>query len=196
MRKHTIRIVGGDYRRTLIPVLDAAGLRPTSDRVRETLFNWLHHFWSGRYDNKSCLDLFAGSGALGFEAASRGVAFVQMVEQNPKVAHTLKAVRNKLQNQQVRIHQGDALEVLRRSQMRYDLVFIDPPFGAQWLQKVWPNLNNVLAEHALVYIESEAPIELPENLALLRTGKTSQAHFLLAQFAATQEKDNNAKLEL
>ena len=72
MKKHVVRIVGGDYRKTPIPVVDAAGLRPTPDRVRETLFNWLHHFWGGEYTDKRILDLFAGTGALGFEAASRG----------------------------------------------------------------------------------------------------------------------------
>src|SRR5690606_37658668 len=74
MKKHVVRIVGGDYRKTPIPVVDAPGLRPTPDRVRETLFNWLHHFWDGEYSQKRVLDLFAGSGELGFEAASRGVA--------------------------------------------------------------------------------------------------------------------------
>ena len=74
MRKHAVRIVGGDYRRTPISVVDAPGLRPTPDRVRETLFNWLNHFWGGQFSDKNVLDLFAGSGALGFESASRGVA--------------------------------------------------------------------------------------------------------------------------
>src|SRR3546814_15883357 len=74
MKKHVVRIVGGDYRKTPIPVVDAAGLRPTPDRVRETLFNWLRHFWGGNYADKRVVDLFAGTGALGFEAASHGVA--------------------------------------------------------------------------------------------------------------------------
>ncbi|MCX5590974.1 16S rRNA (guanine(966)-N(2))-methyltransferase RsmD [Alcaligenes endophyticus] len=192
MRKHTIRIVGGDYRRTQIPVIDAPGLRPTSDRVRETVFNWLQHIWSGDFSQRSCLDLFAGTGALGFEAASRGAQFVQLVEQSPVAAKNLKTLRDKLQATQVRIHVGDAMHVLQRSQMRYDLVFVDPPFGAHWLDKVWPHLNQVLVNNGLIYVESEAAINLPEQFELLRSGKTAHAHFLLAQFAATQEKVNNA----
>jgi 16S rRNA (guanine(966)-N(2))-methyltransferase RsmD len=81
--KKYIRIVGGQFRRTPIEVIEADGLRPTPDRVRETLFNWLNFFWQGDFQSKRVLDLFAGSGALGFEAASRGVAHVQMVEQHP-----------------------------------------------------------------------------------------------------------------
>lgn len=192
MRKHTIRIVGGDYRRTQIPVLDAPGLRPTSDRVRETLFNWLQHFWGGDFSQRSCLDLFAGTGALGFEAASRGAQFVQLVEHSPIAAKNLKALRDKLQAKQIRIHVGDAMHVLQRSQMRYDLVFIDPPFGANHLDKVWPHLDQVLLDDGLIYVESEAAITLPPQFELLRSGKTAHAHFLLAQFAATQKKVNNA----
>ncbi len=192
MRKHTIRIVGGEYRRTQIPVLDAPGLRPTSDRVRETVFNWLNHFWAGNFSTRQCLDLFAGTGALGFEAASRGAHYVQMVEQSPKAIQALKALRDKLQAKQIRIHAGDALHVLQRSQMRYDLVFIDPPFGAQWLDKVWPHLPQVLLDDGLVYVESETAIDVPEQFQILRSGKTAHAHFVLAQFAAMQKKVNNA----
>ncbi|MEO6958493.1 MAG: RsmD family RNA methyltransferase, partial [Burkholderiaceae bacterium] len=108
MKKHLIRIVGGDYRHTPIPVIDAPGLRPTPDRVRETLYNWLQHLWARNFSDKRVLDLFAGSGALGFEAASRGAALVHMVENNPAAVTALRALRAKLKADKVRIDPGDA----------------------------------------------------------------------------------------
>src|SRR3546814_14662534 len=126
MKKHVVRIVGGDYRKTPIPVVDAAGLRPTPDRVRETLFNWLRHFWGGNYADKRVLDLFAGTGALGFEAASHGVAHVQMVEINPAAVAALRTLRTRLKAENVRIHAGNALDVLERLDgPSFDLILLD-----------------------------------------------------------------------
>ncbi|MBC7204210.1 MAG: RsmD family RNA methyltransferase, partial [Pusillimonas sp.] len=115
MKKHNIRIVGGVYRRTPIPVIDAPGLRPTPDRIRETLYNWLNHFWNQNFKDKNILDLFAGTGALGFEAASRGAAHVQMVEANPQAVTALRALRTKLGAGNVRVFPGDAMHVLART---------------------------------------------------------------------------------
>ncbi|MFC4277029.1 16S rRNA (guanine(966)-N(2))-methyltransferase RsmD [Achromobacter aloeverae] len=183
-----IRIVGGLYRRTPIAVVDAASLRPTPDRVRETLFNWLNHFWDSHYDDKSVLDLFAGSGALGFEAASRGAAHVQMVERDRAALAALRTVRDKLGARQIRIHAGDALETLRRMDAtRYDLVMLDPPFGQDWLPRIWPLLPGILTENALVYAESEAPLDAPENFELLRKDKAGAVHYHLLQFAALRK---------
>ncbi|MGG4775231.1 16S rRNA (guanine(966)-N(2))-methyltransferase RsmD [Alcaligenaceae bacterium 429] len=192
MKKHTIRIVGGEYRRTPITVPEAAGLRPTPDRVRETLFNWLRHFWQDDFQQKRVLDLFAGSGALGFEAASHGVAHVQMVENNPNAISSLRAIRNKLDALSVRIHAGDALHVLERTEMPYDLVFLDPPFNQQWLEKVWPLLPRILAPDALVYVESENTITVPEFLTPLREQRAGNVYYSLFMFAAAQKTDNNA----
>jgi 16S rRNA (guanine(966)-N(2))-methyltransferase RsmD len=192
MKKHTIRIVGGEYRRTPITVPEAAGLRPTPDRVRETLFNWLRHFWQDDFQHKRVLDLFAGSGALGFEAASHGVAHVQMVENNPNAISSLRAIRNKLDALSVRIHAGDALHVLERTEMPYDLVFLDPPFNQQWLEKVWPLLPRILAPDALVYVESENTITVPEFLTPLREQRAGNVYYSLFMFAAAQKTDNNA----
>lgn len=192
MKKHRIRIVGGQYRHTPIPVLDAPGLRPTPDRVRETLFNWLRHLWAGQFEDKSVLDLFAGTGALGFEAASQGAAHIQMVEQNPQAVSALRALRDKLGARQVRIHPGDAMHVLERLEAaRFDLVLLDPPFGQAWLERLWPALPPLLTPAGLVYIESEAPLTPPENAVVLRQGKAGQVHFGLIQFAAPQKKNNN-----
>lgn len=192
MKKHTIRIVGGAYRRTPILVPDVAGLRPSPDRVRETLFNWLRHFWGDGFQSKRVLDLFAGSGALGFEAASHGVAHVQMVEPHPLAVSALRTLRNKLGAHSIRIHAGDALHVLSRTEAPYDLVFLDPPFGQQWLDKVWPILPQVLAPEALVYVECEAPVTPPDYLVMERQQRAGHVYFHLFRFAATQKTVNNA----
>lgn len=192
MKKHIIRIVGGDYRRTPIPVIDAAGLRPTPDRVRETLFNWLHHLWAGEFSQKRVLDLFAGTGALGFEAASRGVAHVQMVENNPDAVAALRALRTRLKAEHIRIHVGSALTVLNRlNDTPFDLVMIDPPFEQGWLERLWSKLPDVLTQDGLLYIESETPVLAPEPFEILRHSRAGHVHFHLLRFAALQKKVNN-----
>ncbi|MBV6306141.1 RsmD family RNA methyltransferase [Candidimonas humi] len=195
MSKHTIRIVGGDYRRTPIPVVAAAGLRPTPDRVRETLYNWLQHFWGHDFSDKRVLDLFAGSGALGFEAASRGAAHVQMVESNPEAAAALRALRNRLRAEHVRIHAGDARTVIERlGAAPFDLVLLDPPFGQDWLAWLWPRLPALMNPGGLLYVESEAAVEAPAPFELLRQGRAGQVYFHLlgfSGFAASQKTVNN-----
>jgi len=184
MANKYIRIVGGQYRRTPIAVIDAPGLRPTPDRVRETLFNWLSHFWDGRYDDKRVLDLFAGSGALGFEAASRGAAHVQMVERDRAAVTALRALRDKLGAASVRIHAGDALAALTRMEAgRYDLALLDPPFGQQWLDKLWEPLQGRLAPGALVYAEAEAPLAPAPPFELLRRDRAGAVHYHLLRHA-------------
>jgi len=188
MAKHAPRIVGGSYRRTPIPVVDAPGLRPTPDRVRETLFNWLNHLWGGVFEDKQVLDLFAGSGALGFEAASRGCAHIQMVESHPKALAALRTLRDKLNAQSVRVHAGDALATLARMDAsRFDLVLLDPPFGQDWLLRLWPLLPAILAPGALVYAESEKPLLAPDGFELIRADKAASVHYHLLQFAALRK---------
>ncbi len=181
-----IRIVGGTYRRTPITVIDAPGLRPTPDRVRETLFNWLRHFWHGDFAGKRVLDLFAGSGALGFEAASRGAAHVQMIESDKRAVQAMQALRDKLGAQAVQVRSGDALAALRAAR-GYDLVFLDPPFGQGWPARIWPLLPAALAPGALVYIEAETALEAPSGFELLRQDKAGAVHYHLLQFAALQD---------
>ena len=190
MKKHAVRIVGGDYRRTPIPVIDAAGLRPTPDRVRETLYNWLQHLWANDFADKRVLDLFAGTGALGFEAASRGVAQVQMVERNPAAVASLRSLRTKLQADHVQIHAGDALQVLDRlDAATFDLILVDPPFGQGWLDRLWPKLLPALAPDGYLYIETESPIEPPAGFEVLRQNKAGNVHFHLLRFAALQKAE-------
>jgi 16S rRNA (guanine(966)-N(2))-methyltransferase RsmD len=126
-----VRIIGGQWKRTPLPVLDAEGLRPTPDRVRETVFNWITHLIDGAWEQVACLDLFAGSGALGFEAASRGARRVVMVENSGPAVRQLEANRDKLKADKLAIVRGDALAAVQSAAQRepggYGLVFIDPP---------------------------------------------------------------------
>lgn len=193
MKKHTIRIVGGSYKRSLIPVPNIPGLRPTPDRVRETLFNWLNHLWQGDFSGKHVLDVFAGSGALGFEAASRGAAHVQMIESDQKAVQALKALRERLGATSVRIHMGNAIQTLKRTpDKKFDLILLDPPFDQNLLEQVWQPLHTILAPNTLVYVESDTPAVLPSWLATVRSSKAGQVYFYLCQFAATQNKVDNS----
>src|SRR5690606_30970181 len=183
-----IRIVGGQYRRTPIAVPDVPGLRPTPDRVRETLFNWLAHLWAGEFAGKSVLDLFAGSGALGFEAASRGASHVLLVEHDRAAVAALRALRDKLQAGAVRVHAGEALQVVQRMDAsRFDLILLDPPFGLDWLPRLWPLLPGIMADGALVYAEAEAPLQPPENFEAIRHDQAGAVHYGLFQFAALRK---------
>lgn len=179
MKKHQIRIVGGAYRRTPISVPHGEHLRPTPDRVRETLFNWLAHFWGGTFTGRHVLDLFAGTGALGFEAASRGVETAQLVEQAPAALAGLRAVQARLKAPAIRIHAGEACAFLRALQApAYDLVMLDPPFGAGWLPRLHPLLDRAVLPGGLLYLESEASFDaLPSGWELLRQGRAGQVHY-------------------
>jgi 16S rRNA (guanine(966)-N(2))-methyltransferase RsmD len=177
-----VRIVGGDWKRTPLPVIDAPGLRPTPDRVRETLFNWLGQ----RLDGWSCLDLYAGTGALGFEAASRGAARVVCVERDARAVAALRDAKAKLSADAVEVVQGDAFAWLAQSRDRFDLVFLDPPFDGAELARVLPRLAAVLAPDAAVYVEADRPLapDAPPlsavpGLVLHRADKAGQVHYHL-----------------
>ncbi|HLR13966.1 MAG TPA: 16S rRNA (guanine(966)-N(2))-methyltransferase RsmD [Burkholderiaceae bacterium] len=196
MKKHAIRIVGGQHRRRPIPVPDIPDLRPTPDRVRETLFNWLTHLWGGTFHDKHVLDLFAGSGALGFEAASRGAAHVQMVEHSSAAVRALRRCRNELDARQVRIHEGNARQVLQRlAPAGFDLVFLDPPFGQAWPKWLWAPLGALLKPQALIYIEANPLPTIPEWLSPLRESRAGQVHFSLYRFDAMQNSSDNSNID-
>lgn len=177
----SVRIIAGTLKGSKLPVLDSEGLRPTSDRVRETLFNWIQHSIQGR----QVLDMFAGSGALGFEAASRQAKHVVLLEHNPAAAATLRDAALRLKVTNVDIIQADSLNWLRTCQApAFDLVFIDPPYSSDHWPGLWPLLGVKLADRALVYIEHDVTraLDLPDGLQLLKEGKTRQSRFLLAQW--------------
>ena len=157
--RNRLRIIGGEWRSRLITFPPKRDLRPTLDRVRETLFNWLGQ----ELDGKACLDLFSGSGALGFEAASRGAKRVVMVEQDAVAFRSLQANAKTLGAATVELRRADALEFLRTDQASYDIVFLDPPFSADYLPRVLPTLIARLAAGAMVHIEApRAPLLSPQ----------------------------------
>ncbi len=179
-----VRIIGGQWKRTPLPVVDAEGLRPTPDRVRETLFNWLDHLLDRDWHHQRCLDLFAGSGALGFEAASRGAGSVLMIESLPAACKALQATREKLNAAAVDIRRADALAVLGTLAGPYDLIFLDPPYGLQLLPVLLPACQRLLAPGGLVYAESDQPFaDSGDNWLTgwqpLREGRAGAVHFAL-----------------
>jgi 16S rRNA (guanine966-N2)-methyltransferase len=158
---HQVRIIGGQWKRTPLAVLDAEGLRPTPDRVRETVFNWINHLIDGAWERMACLDAFAGTGVLGFEAASRGAAQVVMVEMHMPAIRQLEATKEKLRAEQVRIVRGDAIstiQALQRNGAQLDLIFLDPPYHQDWLARTLPSCASVLRAGGLVYVESEVSL--------------------------------------
>jgi 16S rRNA (guanine966-N2)-methyltransferase len=144
-----VRIIGGAWKRTQLPVLDALGLRPTPDRVRETVFNWISHQWGNDWSTAAVLDLFAGSGALGFEAASRGAPSVVMIDTHTPVVRQLEAVKEKLHADAVTLLRADALASAQSMALRgqrFDLVFLDPPYQQELLSKTLPLCVKLLTE--------------------------------------------------
>ena len=176
--KGEIRIIAGEYRGRRIKVASRPGLRPTPDRVRATLFNWLGQW----LDGLSCLDLFAGSGALGFEAASRGAARVVMVESDRAAFSALEAARNKIGARAVELVRGDANEYLARARERFDVVFLDPPFRQNALPTVLEQLEGRLAQAARVYIESATPAEPGVRWRELKRARAGQVSYQLFEW--------------
>jgi 16S rRNA (guanine(966)-N(2))-methyltransferase RsmD len=161
-----VRIIGGVWKRRLLPVLDALGLRPTPDRVRETVFNWLHHQVGGDWSQVDCLDLFAGSGALGFEAASRGARSVTMLDFHAPVARQLQENKDLLKAENVTILRADAFKFaadLAARGQRYDVVFLDPPYQQDFIAKSLPLCVGLLNPDGMVYVEAE--YALPDDAA-------------------------------
>ena len=186
-----IRIIAGKYKGRKLPVLMAEGLRPTTDRVKETVFNWLMPYLS----QANCLDCFAGSGGLGFEALSRGAAQVTLVELNRSAAKQLLENKELLKADNLTVVNSDALSFLKEyalkagltasTQQPFDLVFLDPPFRKQLVEQAAQLLNNYgLAEQALIYVEMEAESEqeIPVNWQLLKEKIAGQVIYRLYQY--------------
>lgn len=183
-----VRIIGGTWKRRLIDVVDAPGLRPTPDRVRETVFNWLQHLFGGDLSGRSMLDLFAGSGALGFEAASRGAAPVVLVESNPEVVAALTVAREALKADEVQIRSGRALDVaaaMAEAGVRFDVVFLDPPFGSGALEDALPWSHILAGPAGYVYVEAGSPIDVEAaskmGFAVVRADKAGDVFYHLLQ---------------
>lgn len=174
-----MRIVGGEFRGRRIEVPARADVRPTPDRVRETLFNWLGQ----RLDGVVCLDLFAGSGALGFEAASRGAARVLMVEQDRHVLAALRMSRDQLGARAVEIVAGEALAWLARGGERFDVVFLDPPFRQNAVAPLLERLAPRLRPGARVYLEAAQPADGAAPWRELKRARAGQVSYQLLQWS-------------
>jgi 16S rRNA (guanine(966)-N(2))-methyltransferase RsmD len=172
-----VRIVGGLWKRTRLPVADKPGLRPTPDRVRETLFNWLGQDLQGW----RCVDAFAGTGALGFEAASRGASQVLLVEQDPDLVDALRKVKARLEASMVDVRRANGLTVLKDlAGSEQDLVFLDPPFDADLFDKALAVAAPALSSSGFIYLEAPREWTEPDcarhGLRLLRHLKAGAVH--------------------
>ena len=180
-RPNRVRIIGGLWRSRVIPFPDLPGLRPTPDRVRETLFNWLGQDLTGWH----CLDLYAGSGALGFEALSRGAASVTMVERAPRAWRALRDNAALLGARGLNIVCGDALEFLARAPASapaspgFDVVFLDPPFGEGIAEGRWPRLLERLSDQGFVYLECDAMFVGHPRFEMLKHGHAGAVYYHL-----------------
>ncbi len=178
-----LRIIGGKWRSRLLPVVNLPGLRPTTDRVRETLFNWLQ----GDVGDAHCLDVFAGSGALSFEAASRGAASVTLLENQKKAVQVLSDNIKTLNAENMQLLHCDAINWLSLTPpKKFDIVFIDPPFASDYLPQVCKQLeaSHFLSAHACIYLEmdsKDALPELPANWHLVKQKKAGQVSYYLVR---------------
>ncbi|UDG82532.1 16S rRNA (guanine(966)-N(2))-methyltransferase RsmD [Candidatus Vallotia cooleyia] len=191
---HQVRLIGGIWKRTRLPVLNLAELRPTPALVRETLFNWLGQ----KLDGLVCLDLFAGTGALGFEAASRGAQCVIMIERDARAAKQLNAIQKKLDAQTIKIVQADALRLAARlTPAAFDIVFLDPPFNISLLGRMLTLVLPLVAPGGVIYVESGTPLAtiwdaqaqqrfaavpyrlLPQDWCIVRQSRAGAVHFHL-----------------
>ena len=175
-----VRIIGGQYKRSKLPVANRPGLRPTPDRVRETLFNWLGQDLTGW----RCVDVFAGTGVLGFEAASRGAAEVFVCEQDPVLVDKLKALQAKLTADMLKIERGDGVGLLRRlSPGSMQLIFLDPPYESSLFEPSLKASGQLVSSNGFVYLEAPRPWEdeelAPFGLKVHRFGKAGAVHFHL-----------------
>jgi 16S rRNA (guanine966-N2)-methyltransferase len=181
-RRNEVRLIGGQWKRSKLPVADSPGLRPTPDRVRETLFNWLGQDLSGW----RCLDAFAGSGALGFEAASRGAEQVVLLERDRRLAANLNESKKRLNAQQLRIEGVDALAWMARCPPdSFELVFIDPPFDEPLVAPALALARKVVVSQGFIYVEADLALEQEllhaQGLKLHRQGRAGAVHFHLLQ---------------
>jgi 16S rRNA (guanine966-N2)-methyltransferase len=179
MPANAIRIIGGQWRGRRLRFPDVPALRPTPDRVRETLFNWLGQDLTGR----TTLDPFTGSGALSLEALSRGATLAVAVDRDPQLVRALAAIAGKLGTQALEMHCADAQAFLVRDARAYDVIFLDPPFSNDGWTRLLPAAAARLAKGGMLYVEAPAPIAAPEGLTVWRRDKAGQVHYHLLRHA-------------
>lgn len=176
---NSVRINAGEWRSRLLKFPDVAGLRPTPDRVRQTLFNWLGQDLTGQ----TCLDLFAGTGVMGFEALSRGASTVTLVEKSSAAFQALLENKRLLNATQAQILQQDAVQFLSNNQQQFSLIFIDPPYNQQWLPKLMPLLKAHLQEEGVIYVEAEYALLSDADWQVIKAGKAGNVFYHLLKSA-------------
>lgn len=179
MAANAIRIIGGQWRGRRLRFPDLPSLRPTADRIRETLFNWLGQDLTGR----TTLDPFAGSGALSFEALSRGAALAVAIDRESALVRALVATAEKLGTRALETHCTDAQAFLARDARCYDVIFLDPPFRVDLWAHLLPLATARLARGGRLYVESPVPIDAPAGLTLWRRDKAGRVHYHLLRHA-------------
>ena len=181
-KTNQVRINAGVWRSRLLKFPDVEGLRPTPERVRQTVFNWLGQDLTG----KTCLDLFAGTGAFGFEALSRNAKNVVMVENSGLAYQSLMQNQQLLDAKNGQILRQDVLAFLSQNTQQFDVIFCDPPYHKAWLDKILPTLNQHLSENGLVYIEAEFALDSSELLAgwqIVKQNKAGNVYYHLLKSA-------------
>lgn len=183
---NSVRINAGEWRSRQIKFPDIEGLRPTPDRVRQTVFNWLGQDLTGQ----RCLDLFAGTGVMGFEALSRNAKSVTMIEFAKPAYQSLLQNQHALQADAAEILQMDAMQYMSRPAKRFDLIFCDPPFNKGWIEKLLPQLPALLAHDGILYVEAEFALDqaiipnFDETWKILKQKKAGNVHYHLLQVLA------------
>ncbi len=174
-----VRINAGVWRSRLLKFPDVEGLRPTPERVRITVFNWLGQDLTG----KTCLDLFAGTGAFGFEALSRNAKNVVMIESSRLAYQSLIQNQQLLKAENCQIIAQDALQFLAHNTQKFDVIFCDPPYNKGWLTKLLPILNQYVNENGVIYAEAEFEIKSDENWQVIKQNKTGNVFYHLLKSA-------------
>ena len=177
VKRNQVRIIGGQWRRRLLQFPSTADLRPTPDRVRETLFNWLGQSLEG----KVCLDLFAGSGALGFESASRAADRVVMIERDQAAHAALLANARMLGADNTELRCEDAFRFLASDRRKFDVVFLDPPYQQAVLADALASIREHLADGSRVYLEAERLPDIPQDYEIVRRAQAGQVKYLLLE---------------
>jgi 16S rRNA (guanine(966)-N(2))-methyltransferase RsmD len=176
-KQNTVRINAGEWRSRILKFPDVEGLRPTPDRVRQTVFNWLGQDLTGQH----CLDLFAGTGVMGFEALSRNAQTLTMLEYSRPAFKALEQNKALLKAEQCQILNQDALLFLEANKQTFDVIFCDPPYNKAWLDKLLPMLSNHLTANGLLYIEAEYAVKSDSQWEVIKQGKAGSVFYQLLQ---------------
>ena len=177
---NTVRISAGEWRSRLLKFPDVDGLRPTPDRVRQTVFNWLGQELHGL----SCLDLFAGTGVMGFEALSRGAKLAVLVEKSRIAYQALVDNQSALKATSAQVLNIDALQFLKQNQQKFDVIFLDPPYNQGLLDQVLPLIKTALSEDGLIYVEAEFAVTDGADWQVYKHGKAGNVFYHLLKAAA------------